>query len=289
MYIIYEQTNRLLKKLNRRLDIMMLVLTLWGSYIYEQNKRLLKRWWSWHYDHDVRLDIKKACTADLLPAETNHVRTHTDVDNKNRRNYDARCAARDSCEQRGAWNSRWTVFSWRTAITTGSQTRTANVLDSSHVRLRKINFLFTTSGKWGIIDALTLACWMTVPRRVSLPIIRRYPMLGNNGCTSLTTPSKSLWEMVEYGNRFTKPYSRILEPQYLAKRVTCLLPLFLKIVLRENILVVLYWSGKKVFHGHQNLVKLLCNPFPHFPLVVNKKLIFRRRTINMMRFRKTRI
>jgi len=39
--------------------------------IYEQNKRLLKRWWSRH--HDVRLDIKKACTADLLPAKTNHV------------------------------------------------------------------------------------------------------------------------------------------------------------------------------------------------------------------------
>ena len=54
-------------------------------------------------------------------------------------------------------------------------------------------------------------------------------------------------------------------------------PLFLKIVLWENILVVLYWSGKKVFQG-QNLVKLLCNPFPHFPRVVNKKLIFRRRT-----------
>ena len=45
MHIIYEQNNRLLKKLNGRLNIMMLVLTLWGSYIYniyEQNKRLLK-------------------------------------------------------------------------------------------------------------------------------------------------------------------------------------------------------------------------------------------------------
>ena len=58
----------------------MVVLTLWCSSwnynvhvynIYEQNKRLLKRWWSWHYD--VRLDIKKACTADLFPAKTNHV------------------------------------------------------------------------------------------------------------------------------------------------------------------------------------------------------------------------
>ena len=57
----------------------MVVLTLWCSSwyydvhmynIYEQNKRLLKRWWSWHYD--VCLDIKKACTADLFPAKTNH-------------------------------------------------------------------------------------------------------------------------------------------------------------------------------------------------------------------------
>ena len=31
----------------------------------------LKRWWSWHYD--VRLDIKKACNADLFSTKTNHV------------------------------------------------------------------------------------------------------------------------------------------------------------------------------------------------------------------------
>ena len=33
MYITYEQNNRLLKKLKGRLNIMMLVLTLWGSYV----------------------------------------------------------------------------------------------------------------------------------------------------------------------------------------------------------------------------------------------------------------
>ena len=58
------------------------------------------------------------------------------------------------------------------------------------------------SGSVRITDALTLACWMTMPRWVSSPNIRRYPMLGNNACTSLTMPSKSSSEMVEYGNRF---------------------------------------------------------------------------------------
>ena len=33
MYITYEQNNRLLKKLKGRINIMMLVLTLWGSYV----------------------------------------------------------------------------------------------------------------------------------------------------------------------------------------------------------------------------------------------------------------
>ena len=33
MFITYEQNKRLLKKLKGRLNIMMLVLTLWGSYV----------------------------------------------------------------------------------------------------------------------------------------------------------------------------------------------------------------------------------------------------------------
>ena len=48
--------------------IWMVVLTLWCSSwhndvhmynIYEQNKRLLKRWWSWHYDarHDIMMFV----------------------------------------------------------------------------------------------------------------------------------------------------------------------------------------------------------------------------------------
>ena len=43
MYNIYEQNNRLLKKLNRRLNIMMLVLhyEVHMYNIYEQIKRLL--------------------------------------------------------------------------------------------------------------------------------------------------------------------------------------------------------------------------------------------------------
>ena len=44
MYIIYDQNNHLLKKLNRRLNIMMLVLTLWCS--------------SWHYDIQNNFELR---------------------------------------------------------------------------------------------------------------------------------------------------------------------------------------------------------------------------------------